>query len=199
MTTGPLANLLPSLCEYWAPKFTAYGLPAPQVAELVVQGDALVPATPTAPGTWRPLDLDAAGGCAYVRRSGPLRLLKATTPTGVPANCGTHSRLEHVVPLRVLLLLDADALECRSLEGGLVALERLLAALDTRLPLSGLGATGTVNLLRGDTDSARVFTAELGFPVALPAHRVLAAVDLEVSLQTDPSCLPTCADHAPAP
>lgn len=192
MNSGPLSNLLPSLADFWTPRLATYGLPACNVAELIVQGDALIPATPTAPGNWRPLDLDAAGGICYVRRVGALQLSKETTAGGVPANCGTATRLVHRVPVRVLLLLDAEALECRHLEGGLVALERLLAAVFTSLPLDGLGARGTLTLQRGDTDAARIFTAELGFPVALPAHRVVAALDLEVALTTEPSCLPTC-------
>lgn len=191
MTTGPLANLLPSLVDYWAPRFAGYALPLPQVAELIVQGDALIPATPTAPGQWRPLDLDAAGGICYVRRTGPVQLTKPST-SGVPANCGTGRRLVHTVPLRLILLLDAEHLACRSLESNLVALERLLAALEPGAPLSGLGATGNVTPLRGDTDAARIFTAELGFPVALPAHRAVAALDLSAELTADPSCLTLC-------
>lgn len=192
MNTGPLSNLLPSLADFWTPRLASYALPACQVAELIVQGEALVPATPTAPGTWRPLDLDAAGGCCYVRRVGAVQLSRATSPTGVPANCGTAAKVTARVPVRVLLLLDAERLECRHLETGLVALERLLAAVDTTLALDGLGARGSLLLQRGDTDAARIFTAELGFPVALPAHRAVAALDLEVSLTLEPGCLPTC-------
>jgi len=179
-----LSNLLPNLCAAWATPFASRQLPAPVVAELIVLGDQLVPAQPTAPGEHRPIPLDAAGGCCYVRRAGPLELQREPN-----RNCGTF-RVQATVPLRVVALVDLYDFDCRSLEVGAVLTERLLGAIH-----AGGAAGARIEYQRADDDAVRIFTAELGLPVALPARRGVVALDLQLTVTIDPTCLTAC----PAP
>ena len=182
MTTLP--TLLPDLCTAWAATFASYQLPAPVVAELVVVGDQLLPAVPVAPGEHRPILLDAAGGCCYVRRTGAVDLQRLSS-----GGCATY-RVKATVPARVVALVDLYDLDCRGLEVGAVLTERLLAAI-----VAGGGAGSIIDWRAADTDAARIFTAELGAPVALPARRGVVALDLTLQLTLDPRCVPAC----PAP
>lgn len=176
-----LATLLPNLCAAWATTFPQRQLPAPVVAELIVLGDQLVPALPTAPGEHRPIALDAAGGCCYVRRIGSIDLeLDANT------NCGTL-RLLATVPVRVVALVDLHDFDCRSLEVGPVLTERLLGAIH-----AGGAAGARIEYKSADDDAARIFTSELGMPVALPARRGVVSLDLTLQVRIDPRCLTAC-------
>lgn len=175
-----LSSLLPALCQAWADTFPARQLPAPVVAELVVVGDQLLPATPVAPGEHRPVPLDAAGGCSYVRRTGALDLQRETVN-----GCGY--RLRVTVPVRVVCLVDLYDFDCRSLEVGPVLTERLLGAI-----YEGGAAGARIDYKSADDDAVRIFTAELGAPVVLPARRGVVALDLSLTVTVDPRCLTTC-------
>lgn len=186
--TASLSALLPALCARWTPLLLANNLPAARVAELVPQGDHLVPAEPTAPGQHRPLALDARGGCVYLRRAGELELERTDDST-----CA-RKRLQVTVPLRLVAVFDAEVLACRSAETTLVAAEKLLAILETAgLPVAEVGAA-RLRLLptRVLTDVPRLLEEELGTAAVLPAARVAVGLTLSCELTLDPSCLPSC-------
>lgn len=191
--TSVLADLLPNLAAHWAQPFTSRGLPAPLAVELVPQGDGLIPAVPTAPGQHRPLALDAAGGCAYVRRSGEVTLARPDSST-----CDRR-RLRVTLPVRLVVVADLEGWDCRTQEVALALADHVLGALETAgLPVAALGVAGAkLTPERLQTDAVRIFTDELGFPVPLPARRGLVAVDVEVEVVLDPACLPTCPPSDP--
>lgn len=191
--TSVLADLLPALAAAWASPFTSRGLPAPVAAELVAQGDGTVPAVPTAPGQHRPLALDAAGGCAYVRRSGEITLARPDSST-----CDRR-RLRVTVPVRVVVVADLEGWNCRTQEVALALADHLLGALETGgLPVTALGLSGAkLTPERLLTDSVAIFTDELGYAVPLPARRGLVAVEAELEVVLDPACLPTCPPSDP--
>lgn len=176
-----LSSLLPALCQAWADTFPARQLPAPVVAELVVVGDQLLPATPVAPGEHRPVPLDAAGGCCYVRRTGSFDLVRERS-----GSCATV-RVQATMPVRVVAMVDLHDFDCRSLEVGAVLTERLLGAIH-----AGGAAGARIEYRSADSDAVRIFTAELGAPVALPARRGVVALDLSLTVTVDPRCLTTC-------
>lgn len=178
-----LSSLLPSLCAAWADSFPARQLPAPVVAELVVLGDQLLPATPVAPGEHRPLPLDAAGGCCYVRRTGSVDLVRERS-----GSCAT-ARVQATVPVRVVALVDLHDFDCRSLEVGAVLTERLLGAIH-----AGGAAGARIEYRSADSDAGRIFMAELGTVVALPARRGVVALDLTLTVLLNPACLTYCPD-----
>lgn len=191
--TASLSLLLPTLAERLTTALDARGLPACRPAELIAQGDGKIPAEPTAPGQHRPLPLDAAGGCCYLRRTGDATL----EPFSTLQNCA-GKRVRVTLPLRLVVVADLDRLECRDREVGLVLAEYLLGALEAAgLPLAALGAAGGKTVPRRlSSDPVRILTEELGFPAPLPARRGLATLDLELELVVDPACLPTCLPNA---
>ena len=185
--SSPLSSLLPAMAAAWQDAFLSRQLPAPVAAELIAVGDQLVPAVPTSPGEHQALELDAAGGVSYIRRNGSFDLELDTD-----GNCSTK-RYKVTVPIRVVVVADLFNLECRSVEVGAVLSERLLAAVSsTGIPGAAVGGSGKIYPTRIDNDAARIFLAELGMPVALPARRGVVAMDAKIELIVNANCLPGC-------
>lgn len=191
MTPTPiLSQLIPQLTQRWADAFRAHDLPVPVAAELIRQGDHVLPASPTAPGEHRPVELDARGGATYVRRDGPWDLTPATTST----RTGCGKKYTATVPLRIVVVADTTEWTCRDREVGAVLAERLLAAIITGgVPLADLGTQPKLTADKLDDDAARIFGTELGEAVALPSRRAVVALNATLTITFDPTCLPACA------